>query len=55
MTKEGEILVLNQMIDYLEETFRHLQRAFENKNPKEFNFYKRNLLYVQRKIAENLK
>jgi len=51
MIKEEDILVLNQFIKTLEDSFDRLKEAYNKKDPENFNKSKRIIIQIQRRIS----
>ncbi len=55
MIKEGEILLLNQLVKSLEEAQLRLEESYEKKDYENFEKAKKVILQAQRKISEIVK
>jgi len=55
MIKEGEILLLNQLVKSLEEAQLSLEEAYEKEDYENFDKSKKSIFQIQRKISETIK
>jgi len=52
MIKEGNISLLNQLVETLESSFEKFKKAYDKKDSENFNKQKKIIIQTQRKISE---